>query len=262
MLRSLHIPSRIVTGFRGGEFNDLTSQYVVRASDAHSWVEAYFSGYGWISFDPTPAGGAPTRNVWSRMQLYIDAAASFWREWIINYDVGHQRTLGKQAVNSGRQFVDDVRQWIVHLHGTLLDSARRAHGRFTSFPIRWLSRFIGLTVVVISLLNLRRLIVAVHNRRLRKHPERAPRESAALWYGRMVGRMARRGWHKSPSQTPLAFVAAIQEAELQKKVASFTRAYESARFGNSVDDAQNLPALFKEITAAEMGDSEKVSTAG
>ena len=75
MLRSLHIPSRIVTGFRGGEFNDLTGQYVVRASDAHSWVEAYFPGSGWISFDPTPAGNLPTRTGWSRMQLYMDAAA-------------------------------------------------------------------------------------------------------------------------------------------------------------------------------------------
>ena len=97
MLRSLRIPSRIVTGFRGGEFNDLTGQYVVRASDAHSWVEAYFPGFGWISFDPTPAGSVPARTGWSRLQLYLDAAASFWREWIINYDVSHQRTLGKDA---------------------------------------------------------------------------------------------------------------------------------------------------------------------
>ena len=44
MLRTLGIPSRVVNGFRTGEFNDLTSQYVVRASNAHSWVEAYFPG--------------------------------------------------------------------------------------------------------------------------------------------------------------------------------------------------------------------------
>ncbi|MFZ0284804.1 MAG: DUF3488 and transglutaminase-like domain-containing protein, partial [Terriglobales bacterium] len=55
MLRTLKIPSRVVNGFRTGEFNDVTSQYLVRASNAHSWVEAYFPGYGWISFDPTPA---------------------------------------------------------------------------------------------------------------------------------------------------------------------------------------------------------------
>ncbi|MGA8539682.1 MAG: DUF4129 domain-containing protein, partial [Terriglobales bacterium] len=69
-------------------------------------------------------------------------------------------------------------------------------------------------------------------------------------YDRMVVRMARRGWRKLPSQTPLDFVAAIQEAALQKKVARFTRAYESARFGESVDDARSLPGLFREITSA------------
>src|SRR5581483_6004743 len=56
MLRSLGIPARVVNGFRTGEFNDLTSEYVVRASNAHAWVETFFPGYGWVSFDPTPAG--------------------------------------------------------------------------------------------------------------------------------------------------------------------------------------------------------------
>jgi hypothetical protein len=73
----------------------------------------------------------------------------------------------------------------------------------------------------------------------------------------MVSRLARLGWRKSPSQTPLDFVAAIQEAALQKKVSRFTRAYESARFGKSVDDAQSLPELFKDITAPETADSRK-----
>ncbi len=257
MLRSLGIPSRIVTGFRGGEFNDLTGQYVVRASDAHSWVEVYFPGSGWISFDPTPAGSLPTRTGWSRMQLYADAAASFWREWIINYDVSHQRTLGKDAVYSSRYFFDEARRWLGRQHRALLRSARRAHDHFSNFPVRWLGGFIAFTAVAITLLNLRRLIGGLRNRSLRAHPERAPRESAALWYDRMVGRMARLGWRKSPSQTPLDFVAAIQEAALQKKVARFTRAYESARFGKSVDDAQSLPELFKDMTAAETANARK-----
>ena len=69
--------------------------------------------------------------------------------------------------------------------------------------------------------------------------------------------MARLGWRKSPAQTPLDFVAAIQEAGLQKKVARFTRAYEGARFGQSVDDAQALPELFKDIRDAERADSRE-----
>ena len=259
MLRSLRIPSRMVTGFRGGEFNDLTGQYVVRASDAHSWVEAYFPGSGWISFDPTPAGSLPARTGWSRMQLYVDAAASFWREWIINYDISHQRTLGKDAATSSRQFLDEARRWIERQHRALLRSARRAHDHFTNFPVRWLGGSIAFAAVLITLLNLGRMVSGWRNRSLRAHPERAPRESAALWYERMVDCLARLGWRKSPSETPLDFVAAIQEAALQKKVARFTRAYESARFGKSADDAQSLPQLFRDITAAEPADSRKTT---
>ena len=255
MLRSLHIPSRIVTGFRGGEFNDLTGQYVVRASDAHSWVEAYFPGSGWISFDPTPAGNVPTRTGWSRMQLYVDAAASFWREWIINYDVSHQRTLAKDAATSSRQFFDEARRWIGRQHSAMLRVARRAHEHFTNSRVRWVGGLIAFAAVLITLVNLRRLMNGLRDRSLRAHPERAPRESAALWYDRMVGRMARLGWRKAPSQTPQDFVAAIQEAALQNKVARFTSAYESARFGKSVDDAQSLPGLFRDITAVETVDS-------
>jgi transglutaminase-like putative cysteine protease len=264
MLRSLHIPSRIVTGFRGGEFNDLTGQYVVRASDAHSWVEAYFPGNGWISFDPTPASGLATRSSWSRLQLYVDAAASFWREWVINYDASHQRALGKDATTNTRHFLDEARRWVGEQHRAMLQSARRAHRHFTTFPVRWLGGVLGFAAVLLTLVNLRRLVSGLRARSLRAHPERAPRESAALWYDRMVGRMARMGWRKTPAQTPLDFVAAIQEASLQKKVAKFTRAYESARFGMSVDDAQSLPKLFQEIntddiTTGEAADSEKTS---
>jgi transglutaminase-like putative cysteine protease len=259
MLRSLRIPSRMVTGFRGGEFNDLTGQYVVRASDAHSWVEAYFPGFGWIGFDPTPAGSLPTRTGWSRMQLYADAAASFWREWIINYDIGHQRTLGKDAATSSRQFLEEARRWIERQHRALLRSARRAHDHFANFPVQWLGGSVAFAALLIALLNLRRMLSGLHNRNLRAHPERAPRESAALWYDRMVARMARLGWCKSPSETPLDFVAAIQEAALQKKVARFTRAYESARFGKSAEAAQTLPQLFRDITAAETANSRKTT---
>ena len=55
MLRTLGIPSREVNGFLPGEYNDLAGDYIVRASDAHSWVEVYFPGTGWVTFDPTPA---------------------------------------------------------------------------------------------------------------------------------------------------------------------------------------------------------------
>ena len=55
MLRSLGIPARMINGFRAGEFNEWGDYFIVRQSDAHSWVEAWLPGSGWIEFDPTPA---------------------------------------------------------------------------------------------------------------------------------------------------------------------------------------------------------------
>lgn len=251
MLRSLHIPARLVTGFRTGEFNDLTGQYVVRASNAHAWVEAYFPGTGWVSFDPTPPGILPNRAGWSRMLLYMDAAASFWREWVVNYDASHQRTLGQDAAQNSRRFFETVRHWFGRHYRRLLNSARKTHHQMTLAPIRWIAWGLGGTALLLLMVNLRRIVGALRAYLLRTHPERAPQQAAALWYQRMVRRLARRGWRKSASQTPQDFVVAIQEPQLQKKVAAFTRAYESARFGQSVDDARVLPELFEEIAAGE-----------
>ena len=56
MLRSLGIPTRLVNGYGPGSFDEKLQRYVVRESDAHTWVEAYFPHYGWIPFEPTPDG--------------------------------------------------------------------------------------------------------------------------------------------------------------------------------------------------------------
>lgn len=59
MLRSINIPTRWVTGFTSGSFDTAnpgpnSDNYIIRESDAHSWVEVYFPTVGWIPFDPTP----------------------------------------------------------------------------------------------------------------------------------------------------------------------------------------------------------------
>jgi hypothetical protein len=55
MLRMLGIPSRVVAGFAPGTRHADDGTFQVRDLDAHSWVEAYFRGIGWVTFDPTPA---------------------------------------------------------------------------------------------------------------------------------------------------------------------------------------------------------------
>ncbi len=55
MLRHLGIPARMAAGFSQGTYDESNGRYVVREREAHTWVEVYFPGYGWIEFEPTSA---------------------------------------------------------------------------------------------------------------------------------------------------------------------------------------------------------------
>lgn len=55
MLRLLGIPARVAVGFTSGRRSGET--WVVTDHQAHAWVEAWFAGYGWLTFDPTPDRG-------------------------------------------------------------------------------------------------------------------------------------------------------------------------------------------------------------
>jgi hypothetical protein len=59
MLRYLGVPARVAVGFSSGTYDHGT--WTVTDHDAHAWVEAWFPGYGWLPFDPTPTVGRPER---------------------------------------------------------------------------------------------------------------------------------------------------------------------------------------------------------
>ena len=55
MLRTMGIPARMAAGFAQGTWNSDEQAFVVEERDAHTWVEVYFPGYGWVEFEPTAA---------------------------------------------------------------------------------------------------------------------------------------------------------------------------------------------------------------
>src|SRR5579883_1931183 len=96
MLRTLGVPARVATGFQPGYFNDVSGLFVIRASDAHAWVEAWLEGKGWRTFDPTPPDTSKQNGLFARLGMYLDAADSKWQQWVVSYDFLHQAELANR----------------------------------------------------------------------------------------------------------------------------------------------------------------------
>jgi len=241
MLRTMGIPARVATGFLGGVFNPLSGWQVVRASDAHSWVEAWIPGRGWMTFDPTPAD--PTANTsmwsaaWNRASLVLDAADQFWRDWVLTYDLDHQVALAARMQSAGRGW-SSVRKW------SDLEDA-----------LGWLNPTILLTVVALSGTAWMALVygpswLAWWNRRRRLHRAQrgeAEPSDATVLYERMLRVLAERGFEKPAWLTPQEFVAVLPASELALLVEDLTSAYNQVRFGGQREAAPRMARLLQRI---------------
>ncbi len=250
MLRTLGIPSREVNGFLPGEFNDLAGDYIVRASDAHSWVEVYFPATGWVTFDPTPAA---TENFGflSRLGQYVDWMELTWNEWVINYDFAHQVQMAQILQRSTRSWTESARGWFAQ---------KETGGK--QWLRSWLDRRGGITfalplAIALLLVLLKYDVLRAAIRRVRWYlqlhgPEGsgANPQLASRLYGELLRVLERRGFARRDSQTPLEFAGAVGEPSLAGAVREFTVIYTRARFGGAACDTLRLRGLLEQIRAA------------
>ena len=249
MLRTLGIPSRYATGFLPGEFNDVGGDYIIRSSDAHAWVEAYFPGYGWITFDPTPGGDViHPMGMMAHIAMYWDWFQLAWSEWIVNYDFGHQLRLGEGTQRSARDWTarlrNDYQLKQAQAMRLLLKLDRQIEGSRLSLPL-------VLVLLLAILLWLRggtliRYAVARWQLGARRGGNATP-SLAIFEYQELLKLLERRGWRKSPAQTAREFAAAIPSAEISKPVMEFTELYHTARFGTAAAPAEQMSALLRSI---------------
>ncbi len=96
LLRAQGIPTRNVTGFLGGAWNPGAGYLRVTENDAHSWVEVWFPGAGWVPFDPTPPARLEmaqrgTAGAWaSPLREWFDGVEYRWYRWVIDYNLDRQ----------------------------------------------------------------------------------------------------------------------------------------------------------------------------
>jgi protein-glutamine gamma-glutamyltransferase len=93
MLRMDGIPARVAAGFLPGSYDGATGSYRVSALDAHAWVEVYFTGIGWVPFDPTP----PRTLTAPQAQLFASQTRTN-RKQVIAATVDGARPVGRAAI--------------------------------------------------------------------------------------------------------------------------------------------------------------------
>ena len=246
MLRTIGIPSRMVNGFRNGERSEITGSYLIRARDAHSWVEAFIPGRGWVEFDPTPSGDPPPKTFWSRVNLYIDAAREFWADWIINYDFSHQNVLAEITAVSARKTITSAwhaleqESWgfIARMQNWL--SRGRQSGKYEGAPSKR-------TLLLLSIATTLALVGFWLRRRACRLAKLPSENVASLWLQRLIKRMARKGFVKAPAQTVTSWATSVDDELLRPKLEQFVHEYEKARFGSSQESAGRLPELYQEV---------------
>ena len=240
LLRTQGIPARLVTGFESGGYNPITGLWVIRASDAHSWVEAWMPGRGWSTFDPTPPDPAARgADLLARAGLYLDASQTFWREWVVGYDEGRQGTLADRAEQGARRM--GIR-WYDAV--TAVQSGWRTYSRAVTGRALVRAAILAAAVLWAWLLGppLVRLL-RVRRRADRVRRGQANAGDATLLYQRMLSILKRRGFQKPTWFTPAEFANSLPPGPFGAAVGEFTAGYTAMRFGGRTSVAPRLSAL-------------------
>ena len=227
LMRDAGIPTRIVTGYAGGEINPYDGWLVLRQSNAHAWDEVWLAGRGWVRVDPTSVippsrvepsatrtlATSPSANPrfasrgWQwRMRSAWDALNTAWSEYVVG-------------------FGPELQQRLLHRLGL----ARV--GPVTS-ALLMVALLIGVGVLV--------FVLALARLKTR-HEDPAHR-----LYRRWCRRIARRGPAREPCEGPLDFAERVarESPRRAESAAVVTALYIAVRYGGN---SAALPALRRHV---------------
>ena len=232
MLRTLGIPSRVVTGFLVTEYNPLTGWYLVRMSDAHSWVEVWLPERGWYGFDPTPSSRQlPMSQLLARLRLWRDAVDTFWQDWVLAYDLGRQLTLAGSAETASR----GAREFAARAFGTMGTADAKRFAGWAALGGAGILAFALLWRIWLKRMWMRK-----------RRPLRVAATSddeASHIYAKVLRLLASRGYVKPAWQTSTEFVDAVAAFPGLGWLREFTETYLSARYGGGPEALDRLRRL-------------------
>ncbi len=228
MLRGLGIPSRVVNGFIDGQWNPHGDFFLVRESDAHSWVEVYFPTHGWVSFDPTPESVNPDQEggVFQFLSSYVDYLKFRRSRYVIDYDQKDQD-----------EFFRKLRSKWVWQKRKLLNMDLSEH----LGDKKWLV-VLGMLAFTVWLIVKKPAFARLPKLRMRYTYVRA-----SSIYRKALNMLSKKGFKKHDHVTPREFAKAVSlgDGSTSSTFEALTEEYLELRFGKSDSDEKlkNLERL-------------------
>ncbi len=235
LMRSAGIPARIVTGYQGGEYNQVGNYLIVRQSDAHAWAEVWIENRGWLRVDPT-AAVSPSRiengidealadeqsnfRIQNRNPIFGNLLYSWdnlqhsWNDWVLNYDERKQRNF-LQKLDLGIENWSDMIFALVFL--LLLVTA-------LYWFIAW-------------------------------YRERPPRPQAyEMMFNRLLKKLSKRGFRKQPAEDTRAFLARLPQDVLPQRdqIAAIVELYNRIKYGRHGASPRALNTLRSMINSVRI----------
>jgi hypothetical protein len=212
LLRASGIHARLVTGFLEGEWNELGNYFIVRQQDAHSWVEAYIEGAGWVRFDPTPSAPAPPYRP-SVILMYFDLLRLKWNRHIIQFSLGDQRRIALSAERKAAGFLEEIKKAFRTKQAPQIGKAAPVGA--------------ALAVVIFAAWLLRR------------RGRKGKRRTGKGFYFDMLRTLSAKGFVRRPEETPLEFAARVGD----RRVFDVTEAFQRERYGHAKPRGSELEKI-------------------
>lgn len=240
VLREHGIPSRLVTGFAGGERGPFGSYYLVRGLDAHAWVEAWCGpGQGWIAFDPTPPSGRPGV---TKVSLLRSAGQAFenleflYGRYVLGFAQADQISLA-QTVREGVEAVAGTAKSVVKALRGFLGGGFRQHVGFV---------LLAVAAAVASLFLARRFLAGSRGFGTRGLPP------ASAAYRTLQRLLRRRGADLTSASAPSETLASADQLGAGRISREIVGAYVAESFGGRPTpeaEAARLAGLLRELRA-------------
>ena len=235
LMRAAGVPARVVTGYQGGELNELGQYFIVRQRDAHAWTEVWLKERGWVRVDPT-AAVAP-----ERIERGIDLALQRDGEAVrfMPSQAAWFSELRRGIRNGWDAFNNRWNQWV------LAYGPQRQHDLLSWLSmggLSWQTVAAGLMATAGTLVAM--LLV------WKLKAQRQTRDAVSSSYRRFCEKLARRGLARAAHEGPADYAQRIGgvRPELAAQIHSITGMYIAMRY-RSADPRSWLARLRREVRA-------------